>query len=306
MRKLAATFMLALACTGVQAQSGPIKTSTERNTDNSISIFGENQSPVTYSVILNFTMLTGYTSSVSQGTLIKLPPGRSQLARLTPERNAGSMAYSYGFRTLVGEPFRKKPESTIQYLLPATAGKKLTTFPVNSIAQRLGQDTSNDFHAIGFKYGLGDTICAARAGTVFQVSDEVKEGEKIEQTYKSNRNRMSIEHRDGTLGYYSMLAPVQLLVGVGEQVIPGQPIAVFNREAEKYSLIFSVTYLDEKKASSPDNLSSNTHYYSTLTTVFHTVETDGQAFSYGQYTAEFPPALVAKELTKREKKKLGM
>jgi hypothetical protein len=59
MRKLAAAIMLALACTGTHAQSGPIKTSTERNTDNSVSIFGENQSPVTYSVILNFTMLAG-------------------------------------------------------------------------------------------------------------------------------------------------------------------------------------------------------------------------------------------------------
>lgn len=306
MRKYALAFVLAVACVAIQAQPGPIQLSTERNSDNSISVMGENTSHATYSVMLNFSTLIGYSSSVTQGTFIKLVPGHSQLARLTPERNAGSTSFNYSYRYLVGEAFRKKPETIIEYLLPAMPGKRLMTFPVNSVAQRLGIDTANDYHAVGFRYGAGDTICAARAGTVYEVIDDVKVGEKIEQTYRSNRNRISIEHRDGTLSYYSLLAPIKSLVGVGEQVYPGQPIAVFNQNADKYSMLFSVFYLMDKNAQFSDIAPSGTKYYNTIATVFHTAETGGQVLSYGLYTADFPSALVAKELTKREKKKLGL
>lgn len=306
MRKLALAFVLAVTCVAIQAQPGPVQVSSQRNNDNSISITGENNSVVTYSVMLNFSTLIGYSSSVTQGTFIKLVPGHSQLARLTPERNAGSSSFSYSYRYLVGQAFHKKPETNVEYLLPAMPGKKLLTFPVNSISQRLGIDTSNDYHAVGFRYGAGDTICAARAGTVFEVIDDVKVGEKMEQTYRSNRNRISIEHRDGTLSYYSLLAPIKSLVAVGEQVYPGQPIAVFNQTADKYSLLFSVFYLMEKNAQFSDITPAGTKYYNTVATVFHTAETGGQVLSYGLYTADFPAELVAKELTKREKKKLGL
>ena len=94
----------------------------------------------------------------------------------------------------------------------------------------------------------GDTICAARAGTVYDCSDEAKDGEKGNQYYsKNNRNKIGIQHKDGSMAHYSILAPIQLLVEAGDNVIPGQPLAVFNKESEKYTVLFSVNYLDEKR-----------------------------------------------------------
>lgn len=45
---------------------------------------------------------------------------------------------------------------------------------------------------------------------------------------------------------YKFLDPIKCLVKVGDFVIPGQPIAVFEEESQKYTLLFSVFYLDYK------------------------------------------------------------
>jgi hypothetical protein len=171
----------------------------------------------------------------------------------------------------------------------------------------LGQDTLNEYHAIGFNYRVGDTICAARAGLVYDADDKTKAAEAGNQYYNVSRNKIHIQQRDGTLAQYTILSPIKLLVATGDEVVPGQPLAVFDQGGEKLSVLFSVIYLDEKKAqASGDNNKKGQSVYTTVPTVFHVQETEGQLFSFQEYTAVYPKEVVAKELTKREKKKLGL
>jgi hypothetical protein len=307
MKKL--KLLLALCCCATLqagAQAGAIKCTTERNADNTIGIYAENFTPADYSVMLIFSALSGYSSNLAPGTLVRVSHGRSQIARLTLEKTSTIFNYSYSYRYFPGQAFRKRPPTDVLYLLPVSEGTHVQTFAVNSIAQRLGQDTLNEYHAIGFNYRIGDTICAARAGLVYEADDKTKAIETGEQVFRASRNKIHIQQRDGTLAQYTILAPIKLLVAPGDDVVPGQPLAVFDQEGQKFSVLFSVVYLDEKKAQASGDNTKGKSAYTTVPTVFHVQETEGQLFSFQEYTAVYPKEVVAKELTKREKKKLGL
>ena len=90
---------------------------------------------------------------------------------------------------------------------------------------------------------------------------------------------------------------------MGDNVIPGQPIAVFDATAEKYIMLLSVYYLDEKKI----NIDSPREIYNPLPIYFYlnennlsTTLVDGQ-----KYDAIRSSVIIAEELSKKEKKKFG-
>lgn len=302
---------------GVLSQTRLITCSSERNSDNSVSIIADSQAQGEYTVKLNFTSLTGYSTSASMSSnniaLVTTYRGRREIMRLTPIKSAGMYSMQYSYQYFPGVVLRKRPDTSFTYLLPANEGVPLRISRVNSIEEKLGQKTTNEFTSIGFIYRLGDTICAARGGTVYDCSDEAKEGEKgVEMFNRAGRNKVFIQHKDGTLGHYSILAPIQLLVASGDNVIPGQPLAVFNKESEKYTVLFSVDYLDEKKAlvdntNIDPKLPPPTHYLY-VPTVFYIDENNksGQPELRKQYNALHPKEIVGAEMSKKDRKKLGL
>ncbi len=302
---------------GVFSQTRLITCSTERNSDNSVSIIADSQAQGEYTVKLNFTSLTGYSTSAGMSSnniaLITTYRGRKEIMRLTPIKSAGMYSMQYSYQYFPGTVLRKKPDTSFTYLLPAAESVPLRVFKVNSITEKLGQKSKDEFSAVGFIYHLGDTISAARAGTVYDCSNEAREGEKSVEMYNRNsRNKIYIQHKDGTLGQYSVLAPIQLLVQPGDNVIPGQPLAVFNKESEKYTVLFSVDYLDEKKAladnSNIDPKLPPPVYYLYVPTFFYVDENNKsiQPEQNKQYNASHPKEIIGAEMSKKDKKKLGL
>lgn len=296
--------------------------SSERNADNTISIYADAQISGEYTLKFTFTAFQGYTVSLmstyhsgsSEIGLATVFRGRREVAKLTPVKNASMYAMSYMYTYYPGITVRKVPDSTFVYLLPGTEGTHLRVSGVTYIGERLGQKSQENFSAIGFIYKMGDTICASRAGTVYDCSDAIKEGEKGSEWYKRDRNRIHIQQKDGTLANYSILSPIQLLVAPGDYVVPGQPLAVFNKTSEKYHVLFSVYYLDEKKTL-VDNTNSNSEKlpsaYTYLSTAFYLDPTDRAGSPAGleiskQYITAHPKEIVATELSKKDKKKLGL
>jgi hypothetical protein len=213
-----------------------------------------------------------------------------------------------------GTTIRRAPDSSFVYLLPGTEGTRLRVSRVTYVGERFGQKSQDNFSATGFIYKMGDTICASRAGTVYDCSDAIKEGEKGTEWYKRDRNRINIQQKDGTLANYSILSPIQLLVAPGDYVVPGQPLAVFNKESEKYNVLLSVFYLDEKKTL-VDNTSTSSEKlpsaYTYLSTAFYVDPTDKTGSPAGleiskYYISAHPKEIVATELSKKDKKKLGL
>lgn len=296
------------------AQQGLITCNSERNQDNSLSIYADNRGYGEYTIKVEFSSLSGYTTNsiISRNAaLAVVERGKKEILKFTQEKNAGMYSFQYIYRYYPGRALRRSPDSTFAYLLPANAGNNLRISNVSSLEERLGQKKTQEMYWTGFIYKYGDTICASRAGLVYDCNEAVKEGESLTVTYKSDRNNIAIQHKDGTIARYSFLAPIKLLVGPGDYVVPGQSLAVFNKESEKYMVLFSTYYLDEKKVLADNNNSTEikkpssfvympAHFYADENNKSVELQVDKQ------YTVQLPKELIAAEMSKKDKKRLGL
>ncbi len=288
-----------------------ISFNTENNPDKSVSIYANSQAYGEYTAKITFTTLSGFTSRsmISNDiALLRVNRGVAEIMKFTRENNSFSNpSLQYKSQYFPGRSFRKMPDTTYEYLLPASAGNMVRVTGVSSTVSQLSQKLINsEYRGTAFSYKLYDTICASRAGIVFVCSDTVMEGEKKETAFKSGRNRVEVQHRDGTLGNYGISAPIKLLVSPGDEIIPGQPLAVFNKESDKYRVYFSTCYLDEAKLLA-GTVFDNSLYYIYMPTRFYGNEGDRLSILQvaKDYTVQHPKEIIASEMTKREKKKYG-
>jgi len=296
---------------GIFSQERLIVCSSERNADKTYSIYADSKAFADYTVKLTFSTLTGYSTTMTPGNFRTVGTGRTLLTRLTPVNNSyGSHSFNYSYRYFPGRPFTRVPDTNFVYLMPSTPGNSLRIAKVGSIEERLGQKRTEEFHAAGFIYKMGDTICASRGGIVYVATDDDKEGEKKDQTYSDKRNKISIEQRDGTLCHYAILAPIQLLVTPGDRVVPGQPLAIFNKESDKYHVFMSVTYLDEKRLSEdrtePGAARPPTFYIEVPMQFFRGENNKESLQVHSTYVVAHPKEVIGAEMSKKERKKLGL
>jgi len=286
------------------AQSNLITLDTENGTNGSIAINANSLAATRYTIKIDFRNLTGFlTYDVSNPFIDNVGVGRTQILKLTPDKSAVSRSLNYSYSYYAGIAFRKTPTNYKHYLLPVSAGKKTTITKVESINDMIGQKSASNFYTQGFTYKLGDTICATRAGYVYNINDQLTQGEASDVVFKDNRNKIFIEHKDGTLGYYTILSPIKCLVTNGEFVIPGQPIAIFNTESEKYRIFFSVYYLDEEKVKSINSK----EVYNALPTYFYLNQDTNSTLLLENHKYESVKSIeiITEELNKKEKKKFG-
>lgn len=294
--------LLCLVNLNSQAQNKLIKLETENNPDGSVTVYASSYASGIYTLKVEFN-ITGFNASINNPFTTLLQPGRSQICKLTPERNLGNRYLSYSYSYYAGTSYRKTPENYLHYVLPIMPSKTSLITPVRHVKSILEQNVGQ-FDAQGFTYALGDTICAARAGVVFNVNDQLKQGEGKTITYADNRNKIHIQHKDGTVAHYTILAPMQSLVENGDFVIPGQPIAIFNKPADKFQVLFSVLYLDDiqLRAENPIDVYHTlpVHYYLNQNALSTTL-TIGQ-----RYQSAPSLEIISKELSKKELKRFGL
>ena len=290
-----------------------IKIKTEKNTfDERISFIAENNSLNTYTVYLNFPVLEGYRNSLPYNdNVVTVYPGTNTIYKI--ERIPKNAIYHYQWRYsyYVGKSFENIPDTNFIYLLPASNGKLLQgSGNVTSLEERLGQNRPESFHNYIFKFQLGDTVCAARSGIVYNTADDMKEGEKKEQTYTASRDKINIEQKDGTLAHYFFTAPVKILVEVGDKVTAGQPIAVFDTPSDKLNLLFSVNYLDYKKlkeyllSNSSEEKKKEIRPYLPINFYLDKGHTNF-INSVGRFKVLHPVNIITQEMSKRELKEFN-
>lgn len=193
-----------------------------------------------------------------------------------------------------------KADTLFPYLMPVKAGNPVPTSGSYHIGDVVGKK-SNNYYAIGFSYPLDDTVLAARAGTIIYTS--LAETEKGEQELFNSKSRASIqiEHEDGTLARYNFIHPIKVLIESGDFVIPGQPIAVFSGGLNSNTLLFSVSYLDMKFKD------DNGSHYKTVRPKFYTESKQAELLIPGKtYTSTHTYEIITKELSNKQKKKLGL
>ncbi len=306
------TILLTLFCFSSSfsfCQQGLITCKTQNNPDNSISIYVNSQAKADYTIKIVFSSLSGYTSTSMMNSNVFLGiahPGEMELIKFKRDNTAANFGFQYRYYFFPGRSFQRPPDEGFKYLLPATATNQLRVTMVSSTVSPLSQALKTEYRGTAFVYKPGDTICASRAGVVYDCSDTVKVGERTETVLNRNRNRIYMEHRDGTIGIYGVLAPIKLLVKPGDEVFPGQPLAVFTVESPKMMVLFSTLYLEEKRLLS-ENAPDNNAYFIYMPTHFWAGENDPASILETQkkYNVQHPKEIVSAEMTKREKKKMG-
>ena len=293
------------------SQQQLITCSLERNADNSISIISDSKAFGDYTVKLIFDSLTDYTTSspvIANTVLATVKQGKREILKLQ-NKLASASTFQYRYLYFPGRALRKAPDSSFIYLLPANAGNHIRISKVSAVAELPEQKTPGDYFGTGFIYQSGDTICASRAGIVYDCTDDVSAGEKTDDFYKSGRNKIHIQHNDGSLCTYDILAPIQLLVSPGEDVYPGKPIGIFNKQSEAYTVLFSTCYLDERKLmtanGNEDKPASSNFIY--IPTYFYTGE-NGKLTALqvnNSYIVQHPKEIITAEMSKKDKKKWG-
>lgn len=269
---------------------------------NSIRLMAEKTKPGSITCIVTFNQLMGY--SCSEGgdnfTVTISNSNSQQIATLTPIENAPSYSLSYSYRSYKGKNISKL-DSLYPYLLPRTPGKSIRTSGTFFLGDLMGKSNS-EFYAMGFQYSLGDTICATRGGIMYEAFDKAEPRNKGEVYNSKTRNNIYVEHNDGTISRYSILSSIKLLVQVGDKVIPGQPLAVFDKQEHDYTMLFDVFYLNLKARSA-----TGTNYFTARPRfVFDSNKID-LAFPFTVYPDVIHPIeIVTKELSNKEIKKLGL
>ncbi|WP_143256522.1 M23 family metallopeptidase [Alistipes sp. An54] len=161
---------------------------------------------------------------------------------LRPEDKTRDVGYNYAYRTLSGR-VDSPVDTMFVYRIPATTQRPLQITPV-----RDGRDMDrpeSERRIIGYSVGLeeGDTVYAARRGIVLSIlspADSPIKRPDVKTT--AGTVRLDVEHADGSRGCYTCLEAEHLLVGVGDEVLPGTPLGLAGSyDGEHHFTVFMLT-----------------------------------------------------------------
>lgn len=276
-----------------------VRVYTESDGKGGYKILAEKKKPGSVTIEVSFTELTGYRLSGSNPLVQTVNGSNENIGTLTRETNGFSANFRYTYKTYTGRNL-SKADTLYPYLMPVKAGDPVVTSGSYYIGDVVGKQ-SNNYYAIGFIFPMDDTVYAARAGTV--ISTTLAETSKGEQELYNSKSRTTllIEQEDGTLARYNFVHPVRSTLEPGDFVVPGQPIAVFSGSLNSNTLLFSVSYLDVKFTD------DNGSHYKMIRPKFHTETNPSELLLPGmKYTSVHPYELITRELSNKQKKKLGL
>ncbi|MGR3811291.1 hypothetical protein [Jiulongibacter sp. NS-SX5] len=298
-----------LVCFYSFAQDGEIKVNSEWNPDQSLSIYTNSQKTGQNTVKLKFTTLRGFEARrVSNKIFIAtVGPGKKEILRLKKIPDYTGQSARYNYSVFDGASLRKSPDENFKYVLPTSENTDIKVFSVRDISDlEIVKDKGSSFFAIGFTFRGKDSICAVRAGQVLEVVNILKVEESRETIYQSGRNKITIQHKDGTIAKYTITAPVDMMIKEGEFVIPGQPLAAFKDAELKNNLQLQVYYLSNSILRSPDIGKKSPYVGVPLKFTANNGEFFGVLKKNEEYKQYLNPDIISEELSKRQKKKLKL
>ena len=124
---------------------------------------------------------------------------------------------------VLGDPSDEEWDKDYSYQLPFSKGKKYKI--IQGFNSRFTHNKPSSRYAVDFDIPIGDTICAARPGTIVLVRERFTEGGNDRSLY-GKANKVIIYHDDGTFAAYMHLDHQGVLVENGDRVQLGQPIGL--------------------------------------------------------------------------------
>jgi murein DD-endopeptidase MepM/ murein hydrolase activator NlpD len=293
-----------LLLTRANAQS-TIEVFQERDNAGVYTFYGRNTGYCPYTVTITFTQLSGLRSSVGLPYQTELRPGQQSLFKLQPQPNQAT-SFQYGFSSMKGCK-QSKVDTGVVYLLPVSPGKQVTANQLAYLGKQFsGQQEPKDWYSLALKMNSGDTVFAARRGTVSAVrSDAASSGTHL--GFNREDNMVEISHADCSFGTYTVFRPNSIFVRPGQFVEAGSPLGIVGGENYDYGphVRFAVHYNYEAPVVKNGQPTAEKHYWAYVPVRFWLKEeqkADQLAFQK-PYLCEHPELVIEQEMSKREIKK---
>ncbi|MFP4846395.1 hypothetical protein [Winogradskyella sp. PE311] len=289
----------------VPSQNKNIEITYERKSDNSITFYYSKNLPGSYSVKLEFTRLENSYSKTTHYKVIKYKSGN--LLTIKPANKDKGISFSYKFSYLIGDP-NPKVNASIEYSLPFIKNKEINILEASNLGETyFGNRKPIDWKSFIVYSNTSDTICSMRKGKVVNIINDYVNNPSQEKVFTSKRNKITIEHDDGTYAIYTGFDKQQIFIKLGQVIYPQTRLGKLEKfNKNMYRLDFSIFHyfknaLENNKKETLTDRKYNVKY---LDPKFITNLGVVQIESGKDYKTTFETSILLQELTRKEKKKL--
>lgn len=246
MKRIFLTAWLAVAFGGAFAQSPTVR--TERNENNTVDFYLDNKTrPGTLTVFLtlrelqNCNTIPGTFKYESRYTSFRL-------LSLRPSDATRGVGYGYSYRLFNG-PVDKKVDTAFVYRMPTTVRWPARVARGVSVYDRFRKEKEGAL-GLHFEMEKGDTVYAMRRGIVVEIETPERDPDAPAVSFTSKSPNLLVEQPDGSFAWYVCLDGDNVLVGEGDEVFPGTPLALAGSyDGEQYKVSVQ-TYWWETNADS--------------------------------------------------------
>ena len=137
------------------------------------------------------------------------------------EIDTSQLFNTYSFALSYGNPNLKKYDTTYNYNLPFSKGKRYRVLQGNNGGFSHNKPTSR--YAIDFTMNIGQEVCAIREGYVVMTKSDSNEGGSSKK-YLPKANKVFVYHKDGTFAQYAHFRQNGVVVKAGDSIKKGQLI----------------------------------------------------------------------------------
>ncbi len=287
----------------VYSQNKKIEITHERKSDRSIDFYYKKNVPGSYYLILEFDNLINCYGIKTYKSVIKYDSG--PLLTLKPYNKNQGICFSYKVKYTLGNP-NPKIDENITYVLPFKTGKSVKIFEASNLGEKyLGSKNKINWKSFIVYSNKPDTIYSMRKGIVVEIIDKYKNNGDFNKTFKSNRNFILIEHKDGSYAIYRGFDKNKIFIKLGQKVYPHTPLGKLEKFNEtSYRLDFNVFHylenlLDNTKTTLK-NINNKTKY---INPTFFMDNLHKKIKPNETYKVSFNEEIKLQEFSKREIKK---
>ncbi len=264
--------------------------------DNTLVITAKVYIPGVYTVYMNFNDPTNVSVNSYEIRSVYASGEIMRLKAIDPEKTANA---NYTYFYVPGIVGSYRTDSMFVYALPFSRFKDgvMVSYARNA-DEVLKKVRTPDWVSVAFSLQRGDTVFAARKGTVVKAYDQYQQ----QFIHPARINTIEVQHADNTFAHYAGIEYNGALVSVGDVVYPGTPLAFAGAIVDdRYVSFLNVSNLILNKSKSDDfsAIFDNIHF----NPIFATTEGNRKVENNKRQRAVLSDGIITLEMNAREKKK---
>lgn len=226
---------------------------------------------------------------------------------LNAANESHGVGYSYGYYCYNCRIDTKIDENAV-YRMPCTTRRPIRVHSTVYVYDK-HVHPDEEHKQLGYRFQLekGDTVYCARRGRVVKIErPEPSQFERGTVSFSTETVNITIEHPDGSEAWYICVDPESLMVETGDDVMPGDPLALAGTyDYENYNVSLQI-YRYVTDPSKPGHTAQHpgiSHRH--LFPRFATTEGDVTLEHGKSYTAVMNDRLYTHDMSKKEQKRFA-